>query len=305
MPEPLLIIRHGALGDFVQSIWAYEALRARHKGEKIILLTSPFLESFARKMPFFDEVWVDTRPRWSDIPGLLGLLSRIRQAGFSQIYDLQTSSRTQFYKRCLFLLGSLPAWHGKVPCFKGGPKRHTIERQKAQLAHAGVQWDKPSHFDWVEDHPLGLEDLMGPYGLVVPLASSHRPDKFYPLASYRVLIDQMIAAGLTPVIIGGKQDLALDLALSPEALVWVKDLRGKTSLEDLVRLGRYAKLAIGNDTGPMHMFAIAGCPSVVLFSQASNPELCAPRGREVQVIQVDHFSNLPPQKVWDQAKVLL
>ena len=38
------------------------------------------------------------------------------------------------------------------------------------------------------------------------------------------------------------------------------------------------RIAIGNDTGPMHLIAAAGCPSVVLFSRDSDPALCAPRG---------------------------
>ena len=39
-----------------------------------------------------------------------------------------------------------------------------------------------------------------------------------------------------------------------------------------------ARYAIGNDTGPMHLIAAAGIPAVVLFSAASDPALCAPRG---------------------------
>ena len=303
MPETILVIRHGALGDFVQSIWAFEAIRARHPQAKIILLTAPFLHDFAKAMPFFDEVWVDPRPRWSQIPKLWALLSQIIQARFSQIYDLQTSSRTLFYKRCLTLLRRLPTWHGQVKD-PDAATWHTVDRQKVQLSRAGITWDKPSNFDWLPDHAMAFDDLLGPYGLIVPLASAHRPDKFYPIASFRVLIDHMLEAGLTPVIIGAKSDRSLDLGLSPATAERVKDLRGETTLIDLVRLGRQAKLAIGNDTGPMHLFAVAGCPSVVLFSKASNPDLCAPRGPVVKILQVDSFFHLPPQKVWDVAQGL-
>ncbi len=304
MPETILVIRHGALGDFVQSIWAFEAIRAQHKDAKIVLLTAPFLRDFAISMPFFDDVWVDTRPRWSNLKGLWALFSRLGKPNFSTVYDLQTSSRTQFYKRCLWALGRLPVWHGKVQD-QGTDTWHTVDRQHVQLERAGIVWHKPSHFDWVPDHALALQELMGPYGLIVPLASAHRPDKFYPISSFRAVIDQMIQAQITPVIIGARQDLSLDLGLSAHQGAQVKDLRGQTTLEDLVRLGRHAKIAIGNDTGPMHMFAIVGCPSVVLFSNASNPQLCAPRGPRVKILQVDHFSNLLPQSVWECAKALV
>ena len=36
--------------------------------------------------------------------------------------------------------------------------------------------------------------------------------------------------------------------------------------------------AVGNDTGPMHLFVAAGCPATVLYSAASDPALTAPRG---------------------------
>ena len=42
---------------------------------------------------------------------------------------------------------------------------------------------------------------------------------------------------------------------------------------------------MGNDTGPMHLIAVAGCPCVVLFSAASKPALTAPRGAHVTVLQ--------------------
>ena len=36
-------------------------------------------------------------------------------------------------------------------------------------------------------------------------------------------------------------------------------------------------MAIGNDTGPMHLLATVGCASLVLFSGDSDPARCAPR----------------------------
>ena len=44
-------------------------------------------------------------------------------------------------------------------------------------------------------------------------------------------------------------------------------------------MARVALAAVGNDTGPMHLIAAGGCPSLVLFSHESDPSLCAPRGK--------------------------
>jgi ADP-heptose:LPS heptosyltransferase len=50
---------------------------------------------------------------------------------------------------------------------------------------------------------------------------------------------------------------------------------------------------VGNDTGPMHLIATVGCPSVVLFSNESDPALCAPRGRSVTILRRPNLSSLP------------
>ena len=57
-------------------------------------------------------------------------------------------------------------------------------------------------------------------------------------------------------------------------------------------LGAKAALAVGNDTGPLHLVAAAGAPTVVLFSSASDPALSAPRG-QVAVLQADKLADLP------------
>ena len=55
--------------------------------------------------------------------------------------------------------------------------------------------------------------------------------------------------------------------------------------------------AVGNDTGPIHMTAAAGCPTVVLFSAASDPALTAPRGTEIEILQRDNLADLSVESV--------
>ena len=54
---------------------------------------------------------------------------------------------------------------------------------------------------------------------------------------------------------------------------------------DIAGLARLAIGAIGNDTGPMHITSAVGCPSVVLYSHASNPDLCGQRGLSVKILR--------------------
>jgi ADP-heptose:LPS heptosyltransferase len=102
--------------------------------------------------------------------------------------------------------------------------------------------------------------------------------------------------GTQPVLIGREDERPVLDAIGtaqPEAM----NLSAQTSLGDLIGLGANAALAIGNDTGPMHPIAMAGCPSLVLFSAASDPALCQPRGRAVSIIAEDKLNNLTAARV--------
>ena len=82
-------------------------------------------------------------------------------------------------------------------------------------------------------------------------------------------------------------------AACPEAV----SLAGQTNLFDIAALAREAEAALGNDTGPMHLIAIAGCPAIALFSGASDPTLCAPRGRRVTILRRESLATLAPEEV--------
>ena len=62
-------------------------------------------------------------------------------------------------------------------------------------------------------------------------------------------------------------------------------------------LARMAAGAVGNDTGPMHVIAAAGCPAVVLFSAKSDPALVKPRGPAVTTLRRDDLADLPLDEV--------
>ncbi|MEA2743541.1 MAG: hypothetical protein QOG25_1912, partial [Acetobacteraceae bacterium] len=75
------------------------------------------------------------------------------------------------------------------------------------------------------------------------------------------------------------------------------DLIGRTSFGDLADLARAARFAVGNDTGPMHLIATAGCPAVTLFSNDSNPSQCAPAGPWTRVLQRPDLADLPVEAI--------
>lgn len=302
--ENILVIKLGALGDFVLATGPFKAIRARHPDARITLLTIPLLAGMAKAMGWFDEVWTDARPSLLNLPGWLALSRKLNGGKFARVYDLQTSDRSGFYFRLMSPpFGKRPEWSGIAAGAShphANPQRdflHTVERQKEQLAAAGITEVPPPDLSWATAD-LSRFALPPSYALLVPGGSAHRPEKRWPATHFAELARRLAAIGTLPVLIGAnaeKEELARIAAASG-----ARDLCGQTSLTEIVALARGARLAVGNDTGPMHLIASAGCPTVSLFSQASDPALCAPRGpdgAQVNVLRRADLAGLMPDEV--------
>ncbi|MEE8123959.1 MAG: ADP-heptose--LPS heptosyltransferase, partial [Alphaproteobacteria bacterium] len=93
----ILVIKLGALGDFVLAMGPFAAIRRRHAEARITLLTTAPLRELAEASGYFDETWVDERPRPWQPAGWLKLARRLIAGGFERVYDLQTSDRSAAY----------------------------------------------------------------------------------------------------------------------------------------------------------------------------------------------------------------
>jgi ADP-heptose:LPS heptosyltransferase len=290
----VLVIKLGALGDFIQSLAAAKVIREYHVGARITLLTTPPFEAFAKACPDFDVVEADGRER--DAQAVAQMIQRLRSARYNVVYDLQTNNRTATYFQGL-RVPRPPLWSGIAPgCSHphANPDRetmHTLDRLADQLFFAGIGPSYPPgeaplpDLSWVR---MALRDpprlqpayfgIKGPFGLVIPGASAHRPEKRWPAERYAALCKRIVERGATPVIVGHndeKEAAATITKLEPRA----KSIVARTDLFQVAALAERAAFAVGNDTGPMHIAAAAGCPCVVLFSSDSDPARVCPRGR--------------------------
>src|SRR5690349_20008668 len=121
------------------------------------------------------------------------------------------------------------------------------------------------------------------FAVLIPGSSPRHLVKRWPASSYGALANRLNRAGYRPVVIGIDHEAGLGRVIRvqcPEAV----DLVGRTDVAALAALARAASLTVGNDTGATHVAAAGGNPVLVLFSRASDPNLCAPRGRLTRVL---------------------
>jgi len=309
--QRILVIKLAALGDMVQAFPPFAHIRAAHPSAHITLLTTPPYASLAAASPYFDAIETDGRPK--RLGQTLAMLGRLRRAAYDRVYDFQTSTRSSAYFYALW--PNPPQWSGIAP-FCSHPHKnpdrdamHTLERQAEQLKDAGIWPDAPiargtappPDLSFMLDDPAPERrpkhfGLTTPYALLIPGASATRPGKRWPAERYAELARRLMADGLAVGVIGGPGEAEIGGALTAAA-PGVKNLIAQTDYAQIAGLGARAALAIGNDTGPTHVVAAAGAPTVVLFSAESDPALCAPRGRYVEVVQVEQLADLAVEMV--------
>lgn len=292
----ILVIKLGAFGDFLLALGPMQALRRFRPDAHITLLTTSPYRAMAEASGVFDDILLDQRPGRFDLAGWLGLRHVLRTARPDFVVDLQTSDRSSFYR--LLLLPDRPFWSGIARgsshphANAGRDHMHTVERQAEQMEMAGMPKGSVGLSDLsFLDADLARFQLPERFMLLVPGGAPHRPDKRWPAERYGAHAARQVAQGITPLIIGTaaeREAAETILHMAPGT----QSLLGQTSFADIAALARKAEAALGNDTGPMHLIALVGCPTTVLFSNASDPALCRPRGPHVRVIREPDLRSL-------------
>lgn len=284
-PARALVIKLSALGDFILALGPMQAIRRAHPRARIDLLTTRPFRALAEASGLFDAILIDSRPRITQPRAILDLRRRLREGRYDFVYDLQTSDRTAFYYRLFW--PDRPGWSGiAAGCSHphANPKRdfmHSVDRQAEQLAMAGIDDVGPSDLSFL-NADISIFALKAPFALIVPGGAPSRPEKRWGAENYAGLARLLAARGVTPVVLGTAAEAPearAILAAEPRAV----SLIGRTDLARIAALARQADAAFGNDTGPMHLIALTGCATTVVFSPASDPALSGPRGARVRI----------------------
>ena len=142
--KKILIIKHGALGDIVLSLYPIFSIKSNFQNSRITILTEAKYVDLFNCLPFINNIKVDNRPKFYSLFKFIGLLRWFKKENFDWVFDLQTSRRTNIYF-FLFSLVSNFYWNGIAkncshPHIRKNRKlMHTIDRQKDQLSFAGIK----------------------------------------------------------------------------------------------------------------------------------------------------------------------
>ncbi len=284
----VLIVRLGALGDILHTVPAAAALRAALPDARIDWLVSGRHRDVVDLVTVIDRVvplehagvagWMDVARRTRqvgydvaiDFQGLLksAVLARAsgaaRVIGFS-IWHLREKTARPFYS----------STHAPVGGAAGSP--HVIRKNLGLLSALGVHDDRIRFplADVVSQAVADVQAAAGgaPVALLNPGAAW--PNKRWPASRFgEVAAFLRDVRGLAPVVLWGPGDEGLAREVV-EASGGAGMMAPPTGVGDMLALSRIARLMVSGDTGPLHIAAAAGTPTVSLFGP-TDPERNGP-----------------------------
>jgi heptosyltransferase III len=247
-----LLIRPGAIGDFILSLPALECLREDYLEVWCAGVNVPLarLADRARSIAStgLDLLGVTAPPE--------ALLETLR--GFDSIVSWYGTGRPEFRAAVNSL--ALPiTFFPALPGHEGG-----VHATEFYLAQAGTLSRRP-----VSPLPrIECSTVREDFAVIHPFSSAAR--KNWPLERFEELA-RKLAPTLTVQWCRGPED---------------PPLKGAVVIEDLYELACWlarASLYIGNDSGITHLAAAVGTPVLALFGPASNPAVWGPRGGNVRL----------------------
>jgi ADP-heptose:LPS heptosyltransferase len=138
-----------------------------------------------------------------------------------------------------------------------------------------LAWDEP---DWLH---------AGRFGEDAPLLAVHlgagTSAKRWPSRHWKDLIGRFLGDGWRVLLVGGPDDVAVGAAMGRHERL--RDWTGQLRLTETAALLERADFFIGSDSGPAHVAASAGIPSVVLFSGTNRPRQWRPWSRRTMILR--------------------
>ena len=271
----IVVVRGGALGDGVVTLPAIHSLTAGSPQAQLGIIGSPHLQRLAMPEVFIDQgstacTWLFADGTEVDDDSPTGqLLARADLVLAYTPHGCDSAFSRNLQAVCS---GDLLHWDPR-------PKKkdcHIVDHLLAPLQQAGMTTSTriPSIQLTESDRTRG-ETIMAERREEQPLVLLHPgsggADKRWPLQSFQVLAEQLTGDGLSCAMICGPAE-DTDSQIKPTSEV---ALIRQDCLSDLIALSAAADLFVGNDSGPGHVAAAVGTPTITLFGP-TNPAIWRP-----------------------------
>ena len=304
----ILIIKHGSLGDIAQACGAIQDISENHLEDQIhILTTKPYFELF-RKNPLLNNIILDKRLSRFNLIYLYLLMRTLKKLNIKKVYDLQNSSRTNFYKNILFSKANFNTWSSSETTLPSNiskeefDKDPVLKRFDHQLKTSGIKTEhtmKPN-FSWAITNidSIKHEFNLDKYIVLFPFCSAHLTHKKWPHYNELIeLIKNKYGDQIKVVVVPGPFEINDAKKINA---ISVLDKDKALDISQLASLIKESSFVIANDTGPAHMTAHLGVKGLTLFGKHTTAFKVSIDRENFKAIQVDDLEKLSASKVLEK-----
>ena len=307
------IVRLTSLGDVVHTLPVAAAIRQHDPGAYVVWIVEEREQALLRDNPVVDEVVVGPTRRWRQElrtpAGSLRVLrewravrDRLRALGLDVALDAQGLLKSTIFTvltrapvRVGFRwsharepLASLFFTHHVTP---PGPAIHMVEKNLSLLAPLGIPVREVAFpmppFPDADARAAALlraHDVGPQHRLVALLPGTRQAVKQWPLASFRRLAERLAALpGVRVLVLAAASEEPALQAVVPGANGGAV-FRATGAAPDFVAVLRRAALAVGNDSGSVHLSAALGVRTVGLYGPTQT-QINGPYGPRVRALQ--------------------
>lgn len=273
--KKIMIIKMSALGDVMIALPHIEAIAAQHKNDQVWVLTGPQFVDFFCNHPRLQVAVLDRRDRLFDNSTWSRILWT-RKMKFDCIYDLQgnrTSRLVVRFSRSPRKVGTQPRsvyTHSPKHEYTRETRQNVFARLNETLISGGLApaspgcslylagRDREKVEQWKKK--FGLQEQN--YVLFHAGSSGEWLSKRWPAEYFSRLAGMFESQGASCVWVGGTDERQLNARLAEKAGV---DATGLFTPLQLYYLGKSARFAVTNDSGPMHILCASGIPVYSFF----------------------------------------
>jgi len=292
----ILVLAPNWLGDAVMATPFLFTLRRAFPDMSIYLLCRSYVAAIYRHCSAVDHLLVYEREE-----GIRGALNALRKGVPRRARDICFLLPVSFRSALLSFLAGARRRVGYGGDFRGMLLTDALPSKAYRSGHlvdAYIDLVKHVSGKGVEEAPLPVvvpsyewEKDIQSFGLeagyiVLSPGAQYGGAKVWPIDRFARLA-RLISkrTGRRVVVVGstGEEPTGEEI-LAKAGLGTGRNLAGRCSVDELLAVLRGASLVIGNDSGPVHMAAAMGRPTLAIFGSTS-PAWTAPRGRAVEIIR--------------------
>jgi ADP-heptose:LPS heptosyltransferase len=307
-PRSVLIILFGAIGDVVRALPLAIRIKKYWPKTKICWAIEPKSFGIIDGHDAIDKIALFDRSR--GFKAYLRFIRELRKDNFDIVFDLQRhfkSGVTSFASRGSNRIGFNRKNAKEFNWIFNNSYIQQVENLSPKIEHYQLFGDfiglprlTPLEFGLTpsESQTDNMEQIIfkacSAKGInvvnrdkrVALILGSSWESRIWPKEHYIKLITQLKEMwGMTSFLIGGKSEIGAAMSLEHELQeLKVINFVDKTSLSELPSLFSCMHLAIGSDSGPMHIASAVGIPAVSLWGSTS-PRRSRPWGNENLVLQ--------------------